>query len=280
MPYFMSTKSVLTIKTIFLPLIGLLVLTASQTGLAEEIDASDPTKIYSYAGPGFKHTEFSNGDTLNEFRIMGNAGITDNDMVMFEIGYGKYSGTVGANEEDSGVTNSRARWFHLFDMDYSVASGYRGWATQIDLQLEGQVKGTVGNNTLAIGALPAFGINEDWAFYLPVNYVSTWGEDFNNHQGHGISIAPMAAYAPEVGPWPGFFMQIWPSFTRYVSGDLDGEGGANIDVTLGWSPQDKAVATLVIQQNFDKDLNLYNPNPGSSSGANDWNIFANYTWYF
>ena len=68
-------------KTIHLSLIGLLLFTASQTGFSEEIDASDPTKIYSYAGPGFKHTEFSNGDTLNEFRIMGNAGITEHDMV-------------------------------------------------------------------------------------------------------------------------------------------------------------------------------------------------------
>jgi len=31
---------------------------------------------------------------------MGNVGITENDMVMFEIGYGKYSGTVAANEKD------------------------------------------------------------------------------------------------------------------------------------------------------------------------------------
>ena len=28
----------------------------------EGVDASDPTKIYSYAGPGYKFTEFSNGD--------------------------------------------------------------------------------------------------------------------------------------------------------------------------------------------------------------------------
>ena len=161
----------------------------------------------------------------------------------FEIGYGKYSGTVTANEKDSGVTNSRARYFHLFNMDYSITSGYRGWATQIDLQLEGQVKGTTDNNTVAIGALPAFGINEDWALYLPVNYVTTWGENFNQLQGQGISIAPMAAYAPEVGPWSGFFMQIWPSYTRYFSGDLKNEGAANIDVIIGWSPQNAVVAT-------------------------------------
>lgn len=245
----------------------------------EKIDASDPTKIYTYAGPGFKYTKYSNGDTLSELRVQGNIGISDKDMVMFELGYGNYSGTVLAGEEDSGLTNSRARWFHLFKMDHSVVSGYRGWATQVDLQIEGDVKGTTGTNTVAIGALPAYGINADWSFYLPINYVSTWGKNFDNHQGHGISIAPMAAYAPAEGPWPGFFLQIWPSYTRYFSGDLDGEGGANLDITLGWAPAEKVVATLVIQQNFDKDLNLYNPSSGTS-GANDWNVFANASWYF
>ncbi len=245
----------------------------------EAIDASDPTRIYSYAGPGYKYTKYSNGDYLSELRVIGNMGLSDKDMVLFEFGYGKYNGTVLAGEEDTGFTNLRARWFHLFKMDHSVTKGYRGWATQVDLQGEGEVKGTKGTNTLAIGALPAYGINAEWAFYLPVNYVSTWGEDFDNHRGHGISIAPMAAYAPAKGPWPGFFVQIWPSYTRYFSGDLDGEGGANLDITIGWSPADKVVATATLQQNFDKDLNLYNPSTGTS-GANDWNIFASASWYF
>ncbi|WP_455197045.1 hypothetical protein [Kaarinaea lacus] len=245
----------------------------------EAIDASDPTKIYSYVGPGYKYTEYSNGDHLQELRVVGNLGLSDSDMVMFELGYGKYSGTVLPGEDDAGLTNMRARWFHLFKMDPSVTSGYRGWATQVDLQGEGSVKGTKGSNTLAIGALPAYGINAEWAFYLPINYVSTWGHNFDKHQGSGISVAPMAAYAPAKGPWPGFFLQIWPSYTRYFSGNLDGEGGANLDLTLGWSPATKVVATATLQQNFDKDLNLYNPSTGSS-GANDWNIFASASWYF
>jgi len=51
-------------------LIILLISTASQIGFAEEIDASDPTKIYLFAGPGFKHTAYASGDSLNEFRII------------------------------------------------------------------------------------------------------------------------------------------------------------------------------------------------------------------
>jgi hypothetical protein len=164
-------------------------------------------------------------------------------------------------------------------MDYSKASGYRGMATEVDLEFEGSVKGTKGANSLAIGAMPAFGINGSWSYYLPVNYVSTWGEDFDKHQGHGVSFAPMVAYSPEKGPWPGFFMQFWPSYTRYFSGDLDGEGGANLDITVGGSVSEKIVITAVFQQNFDKHLKLHSPS-NSSGGPNDWNIFANVNFYF
>ena len=246
---------------------------------AEEVDASDPTKIYSYVGPGFKFTEYSNGDSLSEVRAVGNIGFTDQDMLLFEIGYGSYSGTVLNGEKDDGITNGRARYFHLFNMDYSVAVGYRGLATQVDLQFEGDVKGTTGGNTLAIGVLPAFGGGASWSFFLPVNYVSTWGDNFDKHQGHGISVAPLAVYAPEKGPWPGFFLQIWPSYTHYVAGDLDGEGGANLDLTTAWSITPTIVATATFQQNFDKNLKLYNPNNGTS-GSNDWNLFASVSWYF
>ena len=257
--------------------LGLLVVAANTA--AEGIDASDPTKIYSYAGPGYKYTRFANGDNLQELRAIGNLGLGNSDMIMFEIGYGSYNGTVLAGEREDGTTNSRARWFHLFNMDYSKPGGYRGLATQIDLQFEGNVKGTKGSNTVAAGVLPAFGINESWSFYLAANYVSTWGEDFDKHQGHGVSIAPMAAYSPAKGPWPGFFMQFWPSYTRYLSGDLDGEGGANLDITVGGSVTEKIVVTVVFQQNFDENLRLHTPST-SSGGPNDWNIFANVNFYF
>jgi hypothetical protein len=271
----------MTISNTKLPaLLALLAISIACPGNAEEIDASDPTKIYTYAGPGYKFTEFSNGDSLNEIRVVGNLALSEKDMLLFELGYGKYSGTVLSGEKETGLTNSRARWFHLFDMDYSVEKGYRGWATQIDLQLEGKVKGTTGSNTLALGGLPAYGINQDWAFYLPLNYVSSWGKDFEEHQGHGVSIAPLAAYAPADGPWPGFFLQFWPSYTRYFAGDLKGEGGANLDVTLGWTPAKNVVAQMVLQQNFDKDLNIYKYQPGAAGGANDWNVFAYANWYF
>ncbi|TVZ41643.1 hypothetical protein P886_0991 [Alteromonadaceae bacterium 2753L.S.0a.02] len=263
----------------YLCVLGVLASCIPAFASAEKIDASDPTKIYSYAGPGYKTTKYSNGDTLSEIRGQGNLALGAQDMVMFELGYGNYSGTVAASEKENGFTNSRVRWFHLFKMDSSVVSGYRGWATQIDVQIEGEVKGTKGSNSVAMGALPAFGINEAWSFYLPVNYVSSWNSDFDKHTGHGISVAPMAAWAPEKGPWPGFFMQFWPNYTRYLAGDLEGEGAANLDITVGWSPADTVVVTLLMQQNFDKDLNFYTPSK-STSGANDYNLFLSASWYF
>ena len=245
----------------------------------DDIDASDPTRIATYAGPGIKFTSFADDAELWELRAVGNIGLGEQDMVMFELGYGDYDGPATGDQKTKGLTNARARWFHLFKMDNTVTKGYRGWATQIDLQLEGDVTRTDGSNSVAVGALPAFGINESWSFFLPVNYVSTWNGDFKKHTGHGISIAPMAAYAPAVGPWPGFFLQIWPSYTRYFAGDLDNEGAANLDVTVGWSPADRWVVTGLFQKNFDKDFQGFR-RPGVISGSNDWNVFVSASYYF
>ena len=76
---------------------------------AEKVDASDPTKIYSYAGLGYKFTEYDNGDSLNEVRAIGNIGFSDSDMLLFEIGYGNYSGTVLSGEKDSGALSAGFR---------------------------------------------------------------------------------------------------------------------------------------------------------------------------
>jgi len=108
-----------------------LISSIAQANEGGEVDASDPTKIYSYAGPGYKFTEYSNGDSLSEIRAIGNIGFSDNDMLLFEIGYGRYSGTIEDGDKKDGVTNGRLRYFHLFNMDYSITKGYRGWATQV-----------------------------------------------------------------------------------------------------------------------------------------------------
>lgn len=246
--------------------------------IAEEaIDASDPTRVYTYAGGGVKYTDYTNNGEMWEGRITGNLGLSTSDMVLFELGYGKHSGNKvpGSN---SGVTNARARWFHLFGMDYSVTSGYRGWATQVDLQIAGDLKGTDGQNTLSVGALPAFGLNEKWSLFLPVNLVNTWDKKFKNYNGMGLSLAPLLTYDPG-NWWTGAFVQIWPNYTRFVSGDLKGEGAGNFDVTVGGQINPTLFWGLTYQKNFDKDLRSFSRDEDSGL-KNDQNIFLSITSYF
>jgi hypothetical protein len=50
-------------------------------------------------------------------------------------------------------------------------------------------------------------------------------------------------------------------------------------LTTGWAITPTIIASATLQQNFDKDLKLYNPTNGTI-GANDWNVFASVNWYF
>ena len=70
----------------------------------EEIDASDPTWIYSFSGGGLKYTDYTNGEEMWEGRVTGN-GLSTQDMILFEIGYGKHSGNK-VSGSNSGVTKS------------------------------------------------------------------------------------------------------------------------------------------------------------------------------
>ena len=120
----------------------------------ERIDASDPTKIYTYAGGGLKYNDYTNGEYMWETRAIGNVGLSEHDMLLFEAGYGWHEGGQ-AEGKDSGLTNARLRWFHLYDMDYEVETGYRGLGLQLDVQLAGSLKGTDGQNQIVFGAIPA-----------------------------------------------------------------------------------------------------------------------------
>lgn len=243
----------------------------------EKIDASDPTKIYTYAGGGMKYTDYTNGDEMLEMRATGNIGLTNSDMVMFEVGYGWHAGDSGTGD-DSDITNARFRYFHLFPMDYAVVSGYRGLAAQVDLQLAGSLKGTDGQNTLVLGALPAFGINEKLSFYLGVNLVNSWDRGFDLWNGVGLGVAPLLVYAPD-NWWPGAYLQLWPNYTRFLSGELAGDGAGNVDVTTGGEITAKTLWSVTFQKNLDKDLKTFRR--GRDTGLkNDWNVFFNITTYF
>lgn len=247
------------------------------TGHAETIDASDPTKIYTYTGGGVKYTDYTNGASMTELRVTGNIGLSKQDMVLFELGYGSHSGPPAAGD-NTGLTNSRVRWFHLFKMDYGVATGYRGWASQVDLQVPGELKGTNGQNVLALGGLAAFGINEKWSFFTGANLVNAWDKSFANWQGSGIAATALWVYSPEKW-WKGAYLQIWPSYTRFVSGPNDGQASSNIDLTTGGSITEKVVWSATYQQNLDGNFGRY-PRGSGTGLTNDWNVFVNLSRYF
>ncbi|MFV2061822.1 MAG: hypothetical protein ACC653_14140 [Gammaproteobacteria bacterium] len=251
----------------------------STTVFAQEkkIDTSDPTKIYTFVGVGPRYVDYTNGESMVEVRVAGNIGLSKKDMVFFNIGYGKHSGDAipGSN---SGLTNPRVRWFHLFDMDYTITSGYRGWATQVDLQMAGTLKGTDGQNVLSFGGLPAFGINKQWSLFLPVNLVNAWDKEFVFHNGVGVNISPLLVYVPGTW-WEGASIQFWPSYTRFFDGVLSGEGSGNLDVTVMGKITPTLTWSLLMQQNYDKDLRTFRRDKNSAL-KNDWNVFMNFTSYF
>lgn len=244
---------------------------------AENVDASDPTKIYTYLGVGPKYTEYTNGEHMTELRVSGNLGLSRQDMIFFNAGYGEHSGNKvpGSN---SGLTNARARWFHLLEMDYSVTSGYRGWATQIDLQLAGELKGTDGQNVLSFGALPAFGINKQWSLYLPMNVVNSWDKTFGNYNGVGLNLSPLLVYSPD-NWWDGAYVQFWGGYTRFVSGNLSGEGAGHMDITVAGKITPTLTWALLGQKNVDVDLVSFRRDENSGL-KNDWNAFFSFTIYF
>lgn len=258
---------------------SLLIVSGERVALAQEeaIDASDPTKIYSYAGGGIKYTDYTNDESMTELRLTGNIGLSKSDMILFELGYGWHSGDLVPGD-NSDLTNARARWFHLFSMDYGVQKGYRGWATQIDLQLAGSLKGTDGQNVVSVGGLAAFGMGPSWSSFLGMNLVNSWDKSWDNHNGTGLSFAPLLVYSPS-NWWDGAYLQVWPNWTQFFSGQLDGEGSFNIDVSTGGNITPKLLWSVTYQSNHKLDLRTYRR--GRETGlTNDWNTFFNVTRYF
>lgn len=259
-------------------LVTLLLASSAVLHAEEAIDASDPTKIYTYAGGGIKYTDYTNDERMTELRALGNIALSQSDMLMFEIGYGRHNGNK-ISGDNSAITNGRLRWFHLFDMDYSVTAGYRGWATQVDLQIAGSLKGTDGQNSLSIGALPAFGINEKWSLFVALNVINSWDKKFKKYNGMGLNISPLFVYSADW--WEGSYLQIWPGYTYFVSGELgDNEtGSGNLDITTGGNITDSIMWSLTYQKNYDVTLRSYKR--GKDTGLNnDQNIFFSITTYF
>ena len=243
----------------------------------EPIDASDPTKIYTYAGGGVKYTDYTNGEYMTELRVTGNLGLSESDMILFELGYGWHSGDLVPGDS-SDLTNARARWFHLFDMDYELEKGYRGWGTQVDLQLAGRLKGTDGQNVVSVGGLAGFGLGTSWDAFLALNLVGSWDKGWSNYNGTGFSVAPLFVYTP-TNWWKGAYVQIWPNWTYFFTGQLKEEGSFNVDVTTGGPITESTLWAVTFQSNNNLDLTTFRR--GRDTGLkNDWNVFFNVTKYF
>jgi len=252
-------------------------LSAGVASAEEKIDASDPTKIYTYVGGGIKYSDYTNNESMVEMRATGNIGLSKNDMVMFELGYGWHDGDREPGD-NSDFTNARTRWFHLFKMDYGVEKGYRGWATQVDLQLAGALKGTDGQNVGSLGGVAAFGLAPAWSGFLMLNLVNSWDKNWDNYNGTGFSLSPLLVYSPD-NWWEGAYVQLWPTWTRFTSGELGGEGSFNVDIITGGNITQKTMWSTTFQSNHNLDLSTFRR--GRDTGLkNDWNIFFNITTYF
>jgi len=269
------THKAISVSTVVLTLAYL---SGTQATAAEEaIDASDPTKIYTYAGGGIKYTDYTNGESMTELRATGNIGLSKNDMVLFDFGYGNHSGDLVAGD-NTDWTNARARWFHLFKMDYEKEWGYRGWATQVDLQMAGALKGTDGQNVLSLGGVTGYGLGPSWSGFVMLSLVNSWDKGWDNYNGAGLSFSPLLVYSPS-NWWKGAYVQIWPTWIRFFDGQLDGEGSFNIDLITGGNITPTVVWSATYQSNHNLDLSTYRR--GRDTGLkNDWNVFFNVTTYF
>ena len=108
--------------------------------------------------------------------------------------------------------------------------------------------------------------------------MNTWDKKFEHYNGFGVGLAPLFVFSPE-WLWPGGYLQIWPNYTWFVSGELEGEGSGNIDLITGGQITPTVMWSLVGQKNVDKDLNSFRR--GRETGlTNDWNVFLSVTTYF
>jgi hypothetical protein len=246
-------------------------------GQDTKIDASDPTKIYTYAGGGLKYVEYTNGESMIEVRATGNLGLSDSDMILAELGYGWHDGDLVAGKS-RGMTNARVRWFHLFNMDYDKARGYRGMGTQLDIQLAGELKGTDGQNVVAAGIMPAYALSDEWSLFLMLNVVSAWDKDFKKYSGTGVGIAPKLVFSTERW-WPGAQIQVTPNIKEFFSGALEGEGDITLEMNVGGEFSPTLMWDFVVEKNFELDLTSLKRGVGTGLKG-DWNLFFNVTTYF
>ena len=242
-----------------------------------QIDASDPTKIYTFLGGGLKYTDYTNGESMVELRATGNIGLSDSDMILFEAGWGWHDGDLVPGSS-SDWTNARVRYFHLLSMDYELSRGYRGMGLQLDLQFAGSLKGTDGQNVVAAGILPTFALGEEWALYLFVNAVGSWDKGFDKFNGFGMSVGPKFTFSTERW-WPGAQINILPEYKYFLTGELQDDGSGMLEINVGGEFTPTWMWDITATRNFDVYLQSYRRGPDTGLDS-DWDVFLNSTVYF
>lgn len=252
-------------------------LSASGVATAKEVDATDPTKIYSFIGGGPKYTDYTNGEHMWEIRAIGNLALSAHDSILFEFGYGWHHGNLEPGD-NSDLTNARIRYFHVGEVRYDLVRGYRGMGYQLDMQFAGRLKGTDGQNVILAGLMPVLALNRDWDLYLTTGIAATWDKNFEVHNGTGIGLSADFVYAPE-GMWEGAQFHVTPEYKYFLTNELKNDGSGNIDINVGGMVTDIVAWDITYQHNFDIDLNTFRR--GEDAGMNnDWNVFFNVTAFF
>ena len=255
----------------------LFVLSASIWAQDEPVDATDPTKIYTFAGGGLKYSDYTNGESMLEVRATGNIALTDSDQLLFEFGYGWHDGNLVAGSNND-FTDLRFRWFHLYTIKYDLEKGYRGMGIQVDLQVAGNLKGTDGQNVLVAGIMPVFALGGNWDLYLTTAAVGSWDKKWEHYNGAGAAVSAQFIYSPD-NWWQGAQIQIIPDYKYFFTGFLKNEGSGTLDVNIGGNFSNTIVWDFTAQKNFDVDLSSLRR--GVDTGLeNDWNVFFNVTSYF
>jgi len=238
----------------------------------KQIDASDPTRIVTFLGVGPKITNFVDGSQINEVRVAATVGLGAKDMLTGEIGYGHHTG-----DKKSGMTNAQFRHFHLFKMDNSIEQGYRGWGSSVLLNLAGDLRGMDGQNSLGLGASPAFALGNDWQLYPIAMVLNSWDKEFSHYNGGGLNLSPMIT--KKIDWWDGGFIAIWPKYNRFLWGGLSGAGGGEIQMTVSGKFTPSLIWRLQGFHMFDKDFRGFDHKNGFDSTAKN-SLFFRVESYF
>lgn len=234
----------------------------------KKIDASDPTRIVTFTGLGPRYTEYIDKTTITEAHLSLTMGLGLKDMMTLETGYGRYSGKYADHPSKTGMTATEFRYFHLFDMDYKVAKGYRGWGSSLQVNIAGTLPGTDGQNIVGLGASPAFAFGGGMVLYPIMMVMNSWDKHFGYYNGGGLNLSPMLAI--KFNAWDGSFVNIWPQYTRYFWGDLGkmDAGGGQLRMVLGGKFSPTWVWRTIGFLPFDKNLMGYSHNGGFDPRGN------------